>query len=116
MTTSAWCMQASAATEQGTEAGQLAACKVLFAQLPWEEVSELDADSIREGVRLPLLQYLITIAGQASLGNSDAADLVHSVMTVWHKPCRLDLHIADSVGPACLWPASLHVMHIQQME
>lgn len=75
-------MQGSAGTEQGTEAGQVAACKALFAQLPWEEVTELDADSIREGVRLPLLQHLTTVAGQASQGSSDAADLVHSIMTV----------------------------------
>lgn len=109
-------MQGSASTEQGTEAGQLAACKVLFVQLPWEEVSELDADSIREGVRLPLLQHLTTLAGQASLGNSDAADLVHSIMTVWHKPCRLGLHSAEPVVTGRLWPASLHVMHLQQSD
>lgn len=73
-------LQGSAGTEQGTEAGQVAACKALFAQLPWEEVTELDADTIQADVRLPLLQHLTTIAGQASLG--DAADLVHSIMTV----------------------------------
>lgn len=77
-------MQGSAGTEQRIEEGQLAACKVLFAQLPWEELSDLDADSIREGVRLPLLRHLTIISGQASLDNSDAADLVHTTMTVWH--------------------------------
>ena len=91
-------MQGSADAEQGTVSGQLAACKVLFAQLPWEEVSELDAASIREGVRLPLLQHLTAIAGQASLGNSDAADLVHSVTTVRHVPCRVGLHTTEPVG------------------
>lgn len=75
-------MQGSAGTEQGTESGQVAACKALFAQLPWEEVTELKVDSIRDGVRLPLLQHLTNIAGQASQGSSDAADLVHSIMTV----------------------------------
>lgn len=81
-------MQGSAAnTEQGTDKGQLAACKALFAQLPWEDIPELHADSIREGVRLPLLQLLTTVAKQASHGNSNAADLMHSIMTVWHKSC-----------------------------
>ena len=80
-------MQGSGDTEQGTEAGELAACKALFAQLPWEEISDLHAVCIREHVRLPLLQHLTTIAGQASLGNVDAADLMHSIMTVWHKLC-----------------------------
>lgn len=80
-------MQDLAQTEQDADTGQIAACKALFAQLPWEEVSKLDAESIREGVRLPLLQLLTKIAKQASHGNSDAADLVHSIMTVWHKSC-----------------------------
>ena len=75
-------MQKSSNTEQDADMRQIAACKALFAQLPWEEVSELDAEAIREGVRLPLLQLLTRIAHQASHGNADAADLMHSIMTV----------------------------------
>lgn len=83
------CLQDSAHDKQSAEPGQLAACKTLFAQLPWEDVSGLDVASIKHGVRLPLLQYLTIIAGQASAGNADAADLVHSVMTVWHSLCSI---------------------------
>ena len=67
-------------------AGSLTACRALFAQLPWEDIDQLDADSIRAGVQLPLINFLQHLALAAAAGNADAADLMQSTITV---ACRL---------------------------
>ena len=67
------------------EAEGVAACKALFAQMPWEDIAQLDVTSIRNEVLLPLVQFLQKVAKQASLGNADAAELLQSTMTVTCK-------------------------------
>ncbi len=63
----------------------LTACKALFAQLPWEDIAQLEVAIIRKDVQLPLIQFLTTAAMQVE-GNADASELMHSAMTV-SKAC-----------------------------
>jgi hypothetical protein len=68
----------------------LTACKALFAQLPWEDIAQLEVAVIRKDVQLPLIQFLTTVAMQAE-GNADAAELMHSAMTVSEVCCSQSL-------------------------
>ncbi len=79
-------LQAGLAADSDTSPEALApegltACKALFAQLPWEEIAQLEVAVIRKNVQLPLIQFLTTVATQAE-GNADATELMHSAMTV----------------------------------
>ncbi|KAL0036203.1 hypothetical protein WJX79_007899 [Trebouxia sp. C0005] len=58
----------------------LTACKALFAQLPWEDIAQLEVAVIRNDVQLPLIQFLTTVAMKVE-GNADATELMHSAMT-----------------------------------
>ena len=81
-------VQARVSTEPDSNhgAGTLTACRALFAQLPWEDIAQLDADSIRTGVQTLLVNFLQHLAPKAAGGDADAADLMQSNVTV---PCRL---------------------------
>ena len=63
-------------------AGTLAACKALFAQLPWEKMQQLPEDIIRTQVLPQLIAFLHSLAPQAAAGISDAADLMQKAITV----------------------------------
>ncbi|DBA95921.1 TPA: hypothetical protein ACH3X1_001448 [Trebouxia sp. C0004] len=81
----------------------LTACKVLFAQLPWEDIAQLEVVVIRTDVQLPLIQFLTTVAMQAE-GNAGASDLMHSAMTAllliaFKVPeMKVEIHGALQVG------------------
>ncbi len=88
-------VQAGLAADSDTSPEALApegliACKALFAQLPWEDIAQLDVAVIRKDVQLPLIQYLRTVAMQAE-GNADATELMHSAMTVSEVCCSVSL-------------------------
>ena len=70
--------------------GGLTACKALCAQLPWEDIAQLEVAVIRKDVQLPLIQFLTTVAMQAE-GNADATELMHSAMTVSDACCIVSL-------------------------
>ncbi len=75
--------------DQTVSAGDIAARKALFAQLPWEEIAHLETASIRSDVQMPLVQFLKKVAIQASFGNADAIDLMQSTVTVSCSACCL---------------------------
>ena len=62
--------------------GTLAACKTLFAQLPWEAMHQLPEDVIRTHVLPQLIDFLHDLAPQAAAGDPDAVDLMQSTITV----------------------------------
>lgn len=68
----------------------LTACKALFAQLPWEDIAQLEVAVIRNDVQLPLIQFLTTVAMKVE-GNADATELMHSAMTVSAICCSVSL-------------------------
>ncbi len=75
----------------------LTACKALFAQLPWEDIAQLEVAVIRKDVQLPLIQFLRTVAMQVE-GNADATELMHSAMTVSEAGCSVSLASQESIS------------------
>jgi len=75
----------------------LTACKTLFAQLPWEDIAQLEVAVIRKDVQLPLIQFLRTVAMQVE-GNADATELMHSAMTVSEAGCSVSLASQEPIS------------------
>lgn len=100
-------VQAGLAAESDTSPKALApegltACKALFAQLPWEDIAQLEVPVIREDVQLPLIHFLTTVAMQAE-GNADASELMHSAMTVSEAYCNGLWRHRNLSGSTCIW-------------
>ena len=92
------------AADSAAGPGDLVACKALLAQLPWEEIPDLELASIKGGVQKPLVQFLWKAAGQASSGDADADELMHTALTVrfiqysvWVLPVQLSDHCTFEV-------------------
>ena len=80
----------------------LTACKALFAQLPWEDIAQLEAAVTRKDVQLPLILFLTTVAMQAE-GNADATELMHSAMTVSGACCSVSSAPQETISLYLHW-------------